>query len=254
MKAVRIAAAQTPEFRDDTPAALAHLNTVSNVAEAQKVSLLVFPEAFLQGYFLTKKDARRVAIDLKAQAFAGILGQFPKSGPMIVVGLIECDNGQLFNTAIVVWRRELIGRYRKMHLLAAEQAFVPGQESPVFTADGLRFGINICYDTNFPEAAQTVAAAGATLMVCCANNMLPHAKANAFKDIHNAVRADRCRDTKLWLISSDITGARDGMICWGPSAVISPDGKVVAQLPLDQPGLLTFDIPVGASILTYDNG
>jgi len=45
------------------------------------------------------------------------------------------------------------------------------------------------------------------------------------------------------LVSADVTGERDGRISWGPTAVLNPVGEVVAQLPLEQPGLLVFDIP-----------
>ena len=199
MKTARIATAQTPEFRDDVFAALSHLHEVSASAAAQDVSLLVFPEGYLQGYILKEQDARRVAIDLSSSIFQSLLSRFPKSGPMIVVGLIEIDDGKLFNTAIVVRRGKLIGRYRKMHLLAAESAFSPGSENPIFEIDGLRFGINICYDTNFPETAQMVAETGASLIVCCANNMMSRNKADAFRAVHNEERANRCRETGLWL-------------------------------------------------------
>ncbi|MGL5009513.1 MAG: carbon-nitrogen hydrolase family protein [Paracoccaceae bacterium] len=244
MNTIRIATAQTPDFRDDTPAALAHLNVTAARAQADGASLIVFPEAYLQGYLLAEQDARRVAFDLASQRFSDILAQFPAHPPTLVLGLIEVDGPNLFNTAIVVRQRKLIGRYRKTHLLAAERAFSPGSDTPVFDTDGLRFGINICHDTNFPEPARTMAKAGATLLLCCANNMLPRPRAEAFRHVHNTARAKLCRETNLWLISSDVTGTRDGMAAWGPSAVISPEGEIVAQLPLDQPGLLTFDLPV----------
>ena len=51
---------------------------------------------------------------------------------MIVLGLIEVEKGRLFNTAIVVDRGVLIGRYRKVHLLGSEHIFDAGSESRVF--------------------------------------------------------------------------------------------------------------------------
>ena len=65
-----------------------------------------------------------------------------------------------------------------------------------------------------------------------------------WKDKHNQVRGERCRETGLWLVSADVIGERDGRIAWGPTAVLNPAGEVVAQLPLDRPGLLLFDLPV----------
>jgi predicted amidohydrolase len=233
---VRIAAAQPLEYRDDPEAALAAVVEFAHQAEAAGARLLCFPEAFLQGYLLDPDDARRVALDLDSPTFSAMLARFPASGPMIVLGLIEIEHGLLFNTAIVVEHGTLLGRYRKMHLLEREALFTAGDSVPVFGVDGLRFGINICFDTNFSQPARRVAAAGASLVVCTANNMMPREAALRYKHLHNAIRGERCRENGLWLISSDITGERDGRIAWGPTAVLDPSGAVAAQLPLEQPG------------------
>ncbi|WP_354043149.1 carbon-nitrogen hydrolase family protein [Devosia sp. UYZn731] len=246
MQTVRIAAAQPPEYREDIAAALRCIHDMSAQAEAQGAGLLVFPEGFLQGYLLDEALARRHALDLASPAFAHILAQLSRSGPVIVFGLIELAERLLFNTAVVVDRGLLVGRYRKVHLLEGERVFTAGTDSAVFDIAGLRFGINICSDTNFAAAAQGVAELGASLIVCPANNMMSRESAERFKTVHNAVRGERCRETGLWLISSDITGERDGRISWGPTAVLNPDGDVVAQLPLEQAGLLVFDVPVTA--------
>jgi predicted amidohydrolase len=243
MRTVRIAAAQTVEIREDAEAALASLAEIAAHAEAEAAALLVFPEGFLQGYLTEEALARRHALDLGSPAFAAVLDRFPTTGPMIVLGLIETEDERLFNTAVVVDRGVLVGRYRKAHLLGGERIFEPGLDSPVFEAGGLRFGINICYDTNFPQAARKIADGGGALIVCPANNMHARKTSEAFRQVHNAARGDRCRETGLWLVSSDVTGERDGRISWGPTAVLNPDGEVVAQLPLEQPGLLLFDIP-----------
>lgn len=247
MNTVRIAAAQTPEFREEPDAALDWAAEIAAQAQDAGAALLCFPEGFLQGYLTDEAAARRHALDLVSPAFGAVLERLPKAGPMIVMGLIEVEDGALFNTAVVVDRGAVIGRYRKTHLLGGEGFFAAGTDSPVFeVAGGLRFGINICYDTNFPQAAHKVAAQGASLIVCPANNMLRREAAETWKHAHNAVRGDRCRETGLWMISADVTGEREGRIAWGPTAVLDPAGEVVVQLPLDEPGLLVFDIPVSA--------
>jgi len=153
MKSVRIAAAQTVEFREDIDAALNCVEDVAARAEIEGALLLRFPEGFLQGYLTDEKSARRNALDLKSLAFEAVLDRLPKTGPMIVMGLIEVEKGRLFNTAIVVERGAVIGRYRKAHLLDGEQMFDAGNDNHVFDVAGLRFGINVCYNTNFAEAA-----------------------------------------------------------------------------------------------------
>ena len=243
MRAVRIAAAQTAEVREDIAAALSCVADVAARAETEGASLLCFPEGFLQGYLTDETQARRNALDLASPAFEAVLNRLPKSGPMIVMGLIEVENGRLFNSAVVVNRGTVNGCYRKAHLLEGERIFDAGSDAQVFEIAGLRFGINICYDTNFPEAARKVADLGASLIVCPANNMCRRKRAEALKDVHNSVRGERCRETGLWLVSADVTGERDGRISWGPTAVLNPAGAVVAQLPLEKTGLLVFDIP-----------
>lgn len=245
MSAIRIAAAQTAEYRDDIDGAIACIVTLAEQARSVGAKLIVFPEGFLQGYLTDAESARRVALDLASPAFLSIVRRLPADGPTMVIGMIEVDDGRLFNAAVVVARGRVAGRYRKAHLLPGESAFDPGSEFPIFDADGLRFGISICYDTNFPEAARRVADGGATLLVCPANNMMPTRRAERFRDLHNAARGARCRETGLWLVSSDVTGERAGHAAWGPTAVIGPDGAVKAQLPLGRPGLLLFDLPVG---------
>jgi predicted amidohydrolase len=239
----RIAAAQTPEFREDIDAALAYALEVIADAQGQGAELLVFPEGYLQGYLTEEGAARRHALNLASPAFAAILARLPKAGPTIVLGLIEEEAGRVFNTAAVIAHGELVGRYRKTHLLGGEAFFGPGTDCPAFEAGGVRFGINICYDTNFADTACAVADTGATLIVCPANNMMQRATAEHWRDRHNPARAERCRETGLWLISADVTGERDDRIAWGPTAVLNPQGEVVAQLQLDQPGLLLFEMP-----------
>jgi predicted amidohydrolase len=70
---------------------------IATRAVSEGASLLCFPEGFLQGYLTDETPARRNALDLTA--FEAVLHRLPKSGPMIVMGLIEVEEGRLFNTA-----------------------------------------------------------------------------------------------------------------------------------------------------------
>ena len=79
MKTVRIAAAQTAEFREDAEAALDHVAEVAARAKTEGVSLLCFPEGFLQGYLTDETPARRNALDLTSPAFEAVLNRFPKT-------------------------------------------------------------------------------------------------------------------------------------------------------------------------------
>jgi len=242
----QIAAAQTPEFRQDVDASLAYAADIITEASAHGSRLLCFPECFLQGYLLDENKAQQSAIDLASSEFRSILGRLPVTDMTVVFGIIEKHDGRLFNSAVIVQNGALQGRYRKAHLLKSEAFFTPGTEVPVFSVDSLKFGISICFDTNFSENTRRIAEQGGVLIVCPANNMMPRERAEQYRHIHNAVRSDRCKEHGLWLASSDIFGERDGHVSWGPTAVINPGGQVAAQLPPGRAGLLHFDLPTAS--------
>ncbi len=234
---IKVAVCQLPEVRENTDGALSWMEQYAERAGTEGARLVCFPECFLQGYLLQEELAWRNAIDLASAAFRALLGRFAQAKPAIVFGMIEADAGSLFNTAVVIEEGQLIGSYRKIHLLPGERIFRPGTSCPVFQAGGLKFGINICFDTQFPETAAAVAAQGARLIVCPANNMMRRDNAEKWKHRHNEIRACRAKETGLWLISSDVTGIRGDSVAFGPTCVINPDGCVVAQVPLMEVGM-----------------
>ena len=169
--------------------------------------------------------------------------------PTLVFGVIEQSGFSCFNTAVVVRRGVLAGFYRKTHLTDGERLFEPGTDYPTFDLHGLRFGINICYDTNFPEAANAVASQGATLLLVPSQNMMKQQAAEAWKCRHNAIRAERVRETGMWLVSADVTGRRDaGRVAYGPTSIMNPDAEVVSQVATMAVGMVVAKIePVAAN-------
>ena len=222
--------------------ALECIEACATKAESDGAALLCFPECFLQGYLLEESAARQHAFNLGSPTFHAVLKRLASIEPTLVIGLIEEDGGQLYNTAAVIHSGDLVGTYRKTHLLPSEGLFRPGQSYPVFEANGFKFGINICFDTNFSETAANVAKQGAQAILCPANNMLPLDIAERWKDRHNEIRRQRAVETGLWFLSADVTGQRDGSIGLGPTAIIHPTGEVVAQVPLHEAGIVTAEI------------
>jgi predicted amidohydrolase len=121
-------------------------------------------------------------------------------------------------------------RYRKTFLVGGESLFTAGDSFPVFDCAGVRFGINICYDTQHPQAAAAVAAAGAQALLVPAQNMMRREKSFWWQDRHNEIRACRARETGMWLASADVTGERDGTnSAWGRQASSTQPAKSSAK-------------------------
>lgn len=133
--------------------------------------------------------------------------------------------------------------YRKTFLTGGESVFTPGDAHPVFDFGGVRFGINICYDTRFPRAAAAVAAGGAQVLLVPAQNMMRRDKAFWWQERHNQIRAQRVHETGMWLVSADVTGQRDSTrIGLGPTCIINPAGHVVARVPTGTTGMAIAEI------------
>jgi predicted amidohydrolase len=237
---VRIGACQTEEILGDVDRAV---RVIRDLAARADVDLLLFPECFLQGYLVTERHVRDTALDVASPAFAGILADLAGIGQTLVLGMIERSGGRHFNTALVIADGRVVGRYRKMFPTAGEPSFTPGDGYPVFASGGVRFGINICADTRFPEAAAAVAAGGARVLLVPAQNMMRRDNALRWQDRHNEIRARRARETGMWLVSADVTGTRDDhRIGLGPTCVLSPTGEVVARVPTGTTGMAVLDI------------
>lgn len=239
---VTVAACQVPDIHEDVEQSLRIIREYAAKAETAGAQLVCFPEAYLQGYVLEAKRTQQLAFDLSSSDFGDILKQLKDINTILIFGLIEMKGRALYNTAVVVKQGKLLGYYRKTNLLSGEKLFTAGCTYPVFQLSHLTFGINICYDLNFPESAAAIAEQGAHLLVCPSNNMMRYDTAEKWKYKHNPVRAERAVETGLWLISSDVTGQKGGRISYGPTALINPQGGVTAQVPLLEEGLIVQDI------------
>ncbi|WP_309232005.1 carbon-nitrogen hydrolase family protein [Micromonospora tarensis] len=241
---LRIGTCQTQEFLGDIDAALTCIEGFARQADAQDVDLLLFPECFLQGYLVNDDHMRTQAMELSSARFASVLKRLSPIEQTLVFGVIERNGDRYCNTAVVVTQGVLVGVYRKTHLLPGEALLDKGDAYPTFELKGVRYGINICYDTQFAEAAAAVAAQGSHVLLVPAQNMMRRETAVRWKDLHHGIRAERARETGMWLVSADVTGERDEhRVGYGPTSVISPQGEIVAQVPLMTTGMVIVEIP-----------
>ena len=138
---------------------------------------------------------------------------------------------------------QVSGVYRKRYLVPGEMIFSAGDEYPVFEVKGLRYGISFCHDTRFADAPARIAWQRARVLPVPAQNMMKRQVAETWRPRHNQIRAQRVRETGMWLVSADVTGERwDTHVGYGPTSVMNPCGEVVAQVPLMETGVVIVQI------------
>ncbi len=147
-----------------------------------------------------------------------------------VIGCIyERDKDYVYNTAFLLDRSgQLVGKYRKTHLHWPEmfQGVRPGGEYPVFDCDFGRIGIEICYDSWFPEVARVLALKGAEVIFC------PNA------GYHPIVGAATCCDNGIYFVSASSGSTRKDNLIGAPDfrrLAFGGDDLLMAEVELSEP-------------------
>jgi predicted amidohydrolase len=224
---VKVAAYQAPLVEPGSNSSVESIRNAIDACEAQHVDILCCPEAIVGGLADYARDASAHAIETSALASA--LAPLASDRVTTIVGFTERANGALYNAAAVVHRGSITGVYRKRHPAINRSVYAAGTDVPVFTLDGLTFGVIICNDSNHPELASDIAARGAHALFVPSNNGLPTDKSYA-ELVADTRRVDVALAIQhgLWVIRADVAGCTAGLVSDGASGIVSPDGQLVA--------------------------
>ena len=148
----------------------------------------------------------------------------------ILAGILERDaTGRIFPSHLVIRPDGFVGIYRKLHIAPPEQEnFTPGEKIPVFDVNGLRFGIQLCYDVHFPELSTQMAIKGAELI------FIPHASPRGTpKDKYRSWMRHltaRAFDNSLFIVACNQAGDNGkGLYFPGIAVIIGPSGEVIEK-------------------------
>jgi predicted amidohydrolase len=204
----------------------ANLETMGRiVAEHPEADLVVFPELFLSGY--TLNDIDELAVQMDGPELARITDMARENSTALIFGAPEVISGGIANSAFCVDEQGSIAAvYRKVQLYGGEEsdAFVAGDELLVVDLCGLKMGLMICFDIEFPEVARSLARAGAEMLVTISANMEP------FGNDHAVFLSARALENGLPHAYVNQVGKGEKNLTFvGGSTVVSPDGEIYAQ-------------------------
>jgi len=148
-----------------------------------------------------------------------------ETGLVSVGSLPELDGEQIYNTAYVVDRGDIVDRYRKLHLFSTmrEDRFLTAGDAAIVADTSIgRLGIAICYDLRFGELFRKLALGGAEI-IC-----LPAEWPKPRQDHWNTLLRARAIENQLFVVAANCCGIQGKLDFFGHSQLISPLGNLLA--------------------------
>jgi predicted amidohydrolase len=260
MTSLRLAAAAYPiDFLPDWAAYQAKLSGWVADAAAQGASLLVFPEyAALELVALLPPELHHDVVEMRP-ALQAFLPEFlalhsrlaQQYGVGIVAGSLPVAHGDGFvNRAYIFGPDGLHSHQDKLMMTrfeAEEWHISPGSGLRVFELGGVRYGIVICYDSEFPLMARQLAEAGAEVLLVPSftgarrgyTRVRVGSMARALENQVYAVHAPLIADAAWTYAVEDAVGMAG---VYTPADDGLPEDGVLAQGGWNEPGWLVADL------------
>ncbi|MFD8424685.1 carbon-nitrogen hydrolase family protein [Streptomyces sp. NPDC059668] len=197
------------------------LDEAAGRAAAAGAGLLAAPEMFLTGYAIGD-DIGRLAEPADGDAADAIAEIATRHGVAVVYGYPERSGEKVHNSAqLISADGTRLANYRKTHLFGCFERdhFTPGDQ-PVVQAElnGLRVGLMICYDVEFPENVRAHALAGTDLLV------VPTAQMHPFQFVAESVVPVRAFENQMYVAYVNRVGVEGEFEFVGLSTLAGPDG------------------------------
>ena len=246
MAIVRIALANIPypENRDD---AIARVVGAIEEASAAGATVVCFPECYVPGYRTTARSVEKPDAAFLERAWATVAQAAGRSRVTVVLGTERISERGVLITALVISADGTIAGFQDKRQIdpSEESIYVIGDGSRVFQAGPMAFGIAICHEGwRYPETVRWAAKRGAQVVFhphfheAEPGSYRPKTFADPANTFHE--KAALCRAAENTCFFAMVNYASFGSPT--TSAVIGPDGMVLAYQPYGQAGLLVADI------------
>jgi predicted amidohydrolase len=242
---MKIAAAQISCELGNFDANIGKLRGFAVHAKNSGADLVVFPEMTDTGYSMPmiQKHAR----NWNEGAVSELQRIAKENSIAIIAGISDRDGDSIFNAQVFVGANgELLGKYRKTHLVTAAPldervCFSPGDEFVACEMGDFKIGLSICYDLRFPEMARTLAVKNG-VNVIVNSSAWPVIRAEHLRILGLA----RAVENQSYFIIANRVGTDDGVTLCGSSTIIDPSGKILASASPDREELIQAEISMEA--------
>jgi predicted amidohydrolase len=216
-------------------------------ASVEKAVIVCFPECYVPGYRAPGKMVPPPDAVFLERAWSSIAKAAAAANVAVVLGTERLVDGAPRITALVIDRDGTrVGFQDKVQLDPSEESiYLPGTERHVFRLGPLTFGVAICHEGwRYPETVRWAARRGAHVVFhphfheAEPGGYRPTTFADPMNTFHE--KAMLCRAAENGCYFASVNCASDGSPT--TSAVVRPDGTVLAWQPYGNPGLLVADL------------
>jgi predicted amidohydrolase len=221
-------------------------------AAAEQAEVVCFPECYVPGYRATGKPVPTVDAAFLERAWSSIARTAGEAQVAVVLGTERFVDGAARIAALVINRDGTVAGFQdKVQLDPSEDSmYSPGSERRLFEVGALSFGVVICHEGfRYPETVRWAARRGAHLVFhphfdeAEPGSYRPTTFADPLNSFHEKAMLCRAAENSCYFASVNCAGEGSPTT----SAVVAPDGSVLAWQPYGKEGLLVVDIDTAAA-------
>jgi predicted amidohydrolase len=246
MTPVRIALANIP-FPTSPDDAITRACDAVRDAGAHGASVLCFPECYIPGYRAPHKQVPPPDQASLEQAWAKVAAAARAAAITVVLGTERMVDGSPRITALVINADGTRAGFQdKVQLDPSEGDFYAhGTDRHTFQAGELTFGVAICHEGwRYPETVRWAARRGAQVVFHPhyhwpeGDSFRPTTFGDPRNSFHETAMRGRAAENTIWFASVNYAEPGSGTT----SAIVAPDGNVMAWMPYGEAGLLIGDL------------
>ena len=216
-----------------------NLQQIQKMMSSLETDLVVLPELCLSGYVFNHVDETRSAAQdpANSEEFTQLKALAKEKDCSIVLGFAELAGTLIYNSSALINPDGSTFVYRKTHLFYREKLFfTPGDSGFMVNPakGGVKIGMMICFDWQFPESMRSLALMGAQIVCHPSNLVLPWCQeAMKIRSLENrtySITANR--------IGTESNGAQSEYFT-GQSQILGIKGEILIRLSTDSEELAT---------------
>lgn len=226
MKDTKIALVQMESVVGERQRNLKKIEHYIKEAYKNKVDIICFPEAAIDGYSKEVYYAKDEEISELKKIFTTWAVDHSIT---ILVGFIEGNcTDKPYITHLIATPDGKIDFYRKSHLGKSEiEHFSSGNELPVFKTPTSTIGIQICWETHLPEISRVMALKGADIIF---TPFASPVKTGDRRDIWLKYLAARAYDNTVFVAACNLIGPNGkGTTFGGGLLALDPKGNLIEE-------------------------